>query len=149
MIYRYPAGAPLRYEYTARFEKSKQLFREDMLDDRDIILVEGSLDCIWLHQLGWRGALATLGIMVSDWQVRRLSLIADSVTLMFDNDEAGSAGTQRAVAKLTTPVFVARYSRAFKDPQACPTEEVHRALRERVSANRWLAEGGLNEGKLQ
>lgn len=96
-----PAPGEPKY-LNSHFEKSDVLFGEDHLpfECRDVALVEGPLDAMWLAQNGIP-AVATLGGPPSAWQAAQLAKRYWSVTLAFDNDRAGRQSAQRAAALLS------------------------------------------------
>lgn len=65
--------------------------------DRTLIVVEGYLDCIALHQAGFENAVASLGTAFTDDQAKELTKYADGIFLCFDGDAAGSAAAAKAV----------------------------------------------------
>jgi DNA primase len=65
--------------------------------DRTLIVVEGYLDCIALHQAGFENAVAALGTSFTPEQAAELRKYADYVFLCFDGDAAGSAAATKAV----------------------------------------------------
>ena len=65
--------------------------------DRTLIVVEGYLDCIALHQAGFKNAVAALGTAFTPEQATELRKYADYVYLCFDGDAAGSAAATKAV----------------------------------------------------
>jgi hypothetical protein len=95
-----------------------------------LILVEGALDAIRLHQMGFNNCVATLGASVSGAQVRKaLSLRPKRIYLMFDKDSAGAGCTLKAgVLFKTAPILVCRYPKGRSDPAEMNREEVQRSL---------------------
>ncbi|MDR2666475.1 MAG: DNA primase [Endomicrobium sp.] len=65
--------------------------------ERKIIILEGYIDTIIAQQFGVAGAVATLGTAFNQNHVKLISRYSDSVTLLFDSDEAGRAATQRSL----------------------------------------------------
>ncbi len=65
--------------------------------DRTLIVVEGYLDCIALHQAGFKNTVAALGTAFTAEQATELRKYADYVFLCFDGDAAGSAAATKAV----------------------------------------------------
>ena len=63
---------PSKYMYSAGFEKSNHLFGAYKHKNTQgvIVVVEGILDCIWLHQNGVTSAVALLGVTCSEKQMR-------------------------------------------------------------------------------
>lgn len=73
------------------------LARKAAQNDRTLIVVEGYLDCIALHQAGFRNAVAALGTSFTAEQASELRKYADYVFLCFDGDAAGSAAATKAI----------------------------------------------------
>jgi DNA primase len=65
--------------------------------DRTLIVVEGYLDCIALHQAGFENAVAALGTAFTAEQATELRKYAEYVYLCFDGDAAGSGAATKAV----------------------------------------------------
>jgi len=83
-------------------KKSRVLYGEYQLPaEVDTLYVcEGSLDTMWLDQLGYN-VVGLLGASISEAQVRRIAnLRAKKVVLVLDNDDAGENGTRKALTKL-------------------------------------------------
>ena len=73
------------------------LARKAAQRDRTLIVVEGYLDCIALHQAGFENAVAALGTSFTAEQAAELRKYADYVYLCFDGDAAGSAAATKAI----------------------------------------------------
>ncbi len=65
--------------------------------DKSLILVEGYMDAISLHQAGFDNAIACLGTALTSEMAHLLSRYADEIILSYDADEAGQKATQRAI----------------------------------------------------
>ncbi len=65
--------------------------------DKKLILVEGYMDAITLHQHGFGNAIACLGTALTSEMAHLLSRYAEEVILCYDADEAGQKATQRAI----------------------------------------------------
>ena len=65
-----------------------------------LILCEGYMDVVALHQAGFPQAVACLGTALTKDQALLLSRYADEVVLSYDADEAGQAATQKALRVL-------------------------------------------------
>ena len=65
--------------------------------DKSLILVEGYMDAISLHQAGFTNAIACLGTALTSEMAHLLSRYADEIILSYDADEAGQKATQRAI----------------------------------------------------
>lgn len=73
------------------------LARRPAAKDRRLIVVEGYLDCIALHQAGFEYAVASLGTAFTSEQARELTKYADGIFLCFDGDTAGNDATAKAI----------------------------------------------------
>ena len=65
-----------------------------------VILVEGQMDVISLHQAGFTDAVATLGTAITDEHALMLSRYVEEVLVCYDADEAGQKATRRAIDTL-------------------------------------------------
>ncbi|MBV8355293.1 MAG: DNA primase [Candidatus Eremiobacteraeota bacterium] len=73
-----------------------------------LIVVEGYLDCIALHQAGFEAAVASLGTSFTAEQAAELRKYAENVFLCFDADAAGAAATAKSVDVLIAAGLHAR-----------------------------------------
>lgn len=62
-----------------------------------IIVAEGYMDVIALHQAGFTNSIACLGTALTQEQARLVSRYAEEVILSYDSDEAGQKATKRAI----------------------------------------------------
>ena len=88
---------------TIIFNKRKNLFGLNFAKKTkqpNIILVEGNIDVVTLHQYGFDNAVASLGTSLTEEQVSLLSHYTEQVVLTYDGDEAGQRATQRAIPML-------------------------------------------------
>ena len=95
---------------TPIYRKREQLFGMDVaLDavrrDRHVVLAEGYMDVIALHQAGVQTAAAPLGTAFTAEQGAVLARHVDHATLLFDADAAGERATKRA-AEILAPYGV-------------------------------------------
>lgn len=85
---------------TLVFKKSSNLFAmnfaKNCKDDR-LLLVEGYMDVIALHQAGFTNAVATLGTALTQEQAQLMSRYVSEVVVSYDADEAGQRAAQRAI----------------------------------------------------
>lgn len=68
--------------------------------DRKLILCEGYMDVISMHEAGFPNAVAALGTAFTTEQVNLLARYCDEIYLSFDSDEAGQRATARAIRML-------------------------------------------------
>lgn len=106
---------------TLVFNKSRNLFALNLAKKSKsgyIILSEGNIDVVSLHQAGFDSAVASLGTSLTPEQARLLSRYTNQVIIAYDNDGAGIKAAQRAIGileKLDLKVKVLRLNGA-KDP---------------------------------
>jgi len=72
---------------------------------RTIIIVEGYMDCISLHQYGFSNVVASLGTALTINQAKLLKKHVDTVIISFDADIAGKAATLRGLETLRNEGF--------------------------------------------
>lgn len=87
---------------TPVYTKGQHLFalnvaRRASKPNRTLIVVEGYLDCIALHQAGFDNAVASLGTAFTAEQARELRKYADFVYLCYDGDAAGEGAATKAI----------------------------------------------------
>ena len=82
------------------FNKRKNLFGLNLAKkskENSLILVEGNIDVVALHQYGFDNAVASLGTSLTDEQAALITRYAEQVILIYDGDKAGQNATQRAI----------------------------------------------------
>ncbi|WP_343253512.1 toprim domain-containing protein, partial [Ligaoa zhengdingensis] len=62
-----------------------------------LLLAEGYMDVIALHQAGFENAVATLGTALTDEQARLMSQYAKQIIIAYDSDGPGQTATKRAI----------------------------------------------------
>ena len=77
----------------------------------NIILCEGNLDVVTLHQAGFDNAVASMGTALTQEQLRLLSRYTKELVLCYDNDNAGQQATQRALDLLNNSEFTVKVLR--------------------------------------
>ena len=71
----------------------------------NMILCEGNLDVVTLHQAGFDNAVASMGTALTTEQIRLLGRYTKELVLCYDNDNAGQLATQRALELLNNSEF--------------------------------------------
>jgi DNA primase len=104
----------------------------------EIVVVEGYMDVIGLHQAGIRNAVAPLGTALTEDQIRLLWRIAPEPVLCFDGDVAGQRAALRAVVRalpLLTPGYSLRFAfiPAGEDPDSMVRRQGADAVRKVLS----------------
>ncbi len=88
---------------TPVFSKSHNLFGLNLAKKSKagyIILVEGNIDVVSLHQAGFDSAVASLGTSLTGEQARLLSRYTKEAVICYDADTAGRKAAQRAIPML-------------------------------------------------
>lgn len=84
---------------TVIFKKSRGLFAMNFAKATkrpQLILCEGYMDAIAIHQAGFDNAVATLGTALTPEQARLIAQYTSEVVISYDSDAAGQKATQRA-----------------------------------------------------
>ena len=74
----------------------------------NMILCEGNIDVITLHQAGFDNAVASMGTALTTEQTKILSRYTKELVLCFDNDTAGQLATQKNIEMLKDSEFTVR-----------------------------------------
>ncbi len=85
---------------TIIFNKRKNLFALNLAKKSKmgyLILVEGYMDAVALHQYGFDCAVASLGTALTEEHATLLTRYTNQVVLIYDGDEAGQRATKRAI----------------------------------------------------
>ena len=88
---------------TPVFSKSRNLFALNLAKKSKngyILLTEGNIDVVSLHQAGFDSAVASLGTSLTPEQARLISRYSGEVVIAYDNDTAGQKAAQRAIGIL-------------------------------------------------
>lgn len=102
------AGAEPKYlnsPETRLFDKGSTIFnfaraRKSAFDRGEVIVVEGYMDVIALHQAGFANTVATLGTAFTERQMELLWQLAPEPIVCFDGDRAGEAAAARAIDRM-------------------------------------------------
>jgi DNA primase len=95
---------------SAIFNKSRLLYayhlaRDSVYRRREIIVTEGYLDVVMLHQAGFTHAVATLGTALTSEHLPLLRKGEPKVFVAYDGDKAGRAAAFKAAKLLSTSGF--------------------------------------------
>ena len=85
---------------TIIFNKRKNLFGLNLAKkskENSLILVEGNIDVVALHQYGFDNAVASLGTSLTEEQAALMTRYAEQIVLLYDGDQAGQNATARAI----------------------------------------------------
>lgn len=115
------------------FNKSDVVFglnKAKLHCDDTLIVCEGELDCISMHEKGWQNTVAIAGSELSDEQALLLRDNCDRVILFFDNDEAGDRATRTYARQLEPHLHVSIAGTMETDPAAAHSDMIYNALNE-------------------
>ncbi len=120
------------------FNKRKHLYALNFARtarDGYMILCEGYMDVISMHQAGFTNAVASLGTALTEEQCRLLRRFTDEAALLYDSDEAGRMAAQRAIPLLKDAGISARVVELSpsKDPDEFLKTSGAEELRNRIS----------------
>jgi DNA primase len=87
---------------TALFHKGRELYglyetRQARVSLKRLLIVEGYMDAVRLHQSGIQYAVATLGTATTPEHLKRVFRLVSEVVFAFDGDRAGRAAAWRAL----------------------------------------------------
>lgn len=102
------AAKYMNTQETAVYSKRRVLYGLNLAKKskrENIILVEGNIDVVMLHQAGFDNACASMGTALTTEQIKLLSRYTKELVLCYDNDSAGKAATQKALALLNDTDF--------------------------------------------
>ena len=103
--------------------------------ERYLILCEGYMDVITMHQAGFTNACASLGTALTSQQASLLRRFTSEVLLLYDSDGAGRAAALRAIPILKDAGISARVVplSPYKDPDELIRAEGAEGLKKRLS----------------
>ena len=122
---------------TKIFDKSRNLYGLNLARisrKKNLIICEGYMDVIALHQAGFNNAVASLGTAFTPLQANLMKRYTDEVLISYDSDEAGTKAALRAIpilkeAGLSTKVI---NMKPYKDPdefiKALGTDEFQKRI---------------------
>lgn len=89
---------------TEIYHKSKVLFgyyqaKQSILDKKNVVIVEGNMDVIMLHQSGFANTVGVSGTACTDEHIKLIHRLTDNCILAFDRDTAGVSAIHKTAAK--------------------------------------------------
>lgn len=119
---------------------------------KDIILVEGYMDVIAMHQAGFETAVAPLGTSISETQINMCWKVCDNPIICLDGDSAGKKASFRWLDKIMPMLIPGKSFRFARLPQDSDpdvlllngrSDLVDSALRNAQSLSDWMWEGAF------
>lgn len=134
---------------TMLFKKGEMLFGYDMASREsrnagNIIVAEGYMDVIALHQAGFSTAVAPLGTAITEAQLKLLWRAVAEPVICLDGDSAGARAMKR-VADLALPLLKPGFSLKFvtlpkgEDPDSLIKKSGAAAMRQAIAGARVLS----------
>lgn len=126
---------------TKLFDKSRNLYGLNLARRSrrpNMIICEGYMDVISMHQAGFDNAVASLGTAFTSQQASLLKRYTDEVLLAYDSDGAGVKAALRAIPMLKEAGLRARVidMKPYKDPDEFIKNMGMEAFEERLSKAR-------------
>ena len=122
---------------TMIFDKSRNLFGLNYAKNSRVgymIICEGYMDVIAMHQAGFTMAVASLGTAFTTGQAMILKRYTDEVILSYDSDEAGTKAALRGIGILKDVGLKGKVLdlRPYKDPDEFIKNEGKEAFEQRI-----------------
>ncbi len=129
---------------TTLFHKGRELYglyeaRQSRVALKRLVVVEGYMDTVRLHQYGIPYAVATLGTATTPEHLKRVFRLVSEVVFAFDGDRAGRAAAWRALQQALPEAREGREMRFLflpegHDPDTLVGEEGREAFEERLAS---------------
>ncbi|HTT01151.1 MAG TPA: DNA primase [Steroidobacteraceae bacterium] len=127
---------------TVLFHKGRELYglyevRQSRTPLKRLLVVEGYMDVVRLHQFGVPYAVATLGTATTPEHLKRIFQLVPEVVFAFDGDRAGRAAAWRALQNALPEAVEGRELRFLflpdgEDPDTLVAKEGREAFEERL-----------------
>lgn len=121
------------------FDKGSILFgfyfaKNAIRQNDQVLIVEGNMDVIMMHQFGFDQTVGTMGTALSDHSTRLLSNMTKNIYLGMDSDDAGKKAMKRINADFMSHAILPKYLNfsPAKDPDEFLLTEGRLALIERI-----------------
>ena len=114
-----------KYKLPPGFRKSLEIFNVERAfkepEDEPLVIVEGFVGCMLMHQHGHRKVIALMGSSMSDVQekfIREHTNRNSRIVIVFDEDESGQEGRKDVAVRLSKFAFVKTHVFAEENYQA-------------------------------
>ncbi len=135
---------------TVLFHKGRELYglyetRQARINLKRLVIVEGYMDTVRLHQAGIQYSVATLGTATTPEHLKRIFRLVSEVVFAFDGDRAGRGAAWRALQHALPEAREGREMRFLflpegHDPDSLVGEEGREAFETRLAAAEPLSE---------
>lgn len=137
------------------FIKNQQLYGYHIAKrsrSKQIILVEGYLDVISMHQAGFDGTVAPLGTAISEHQINMCWKMCDNPVIALDGDNAGLKASFRWIDKILPTLQPGKSFKFARLPQDSDPDSlilndqsdiIYEAVQNAISLSDWMWEGAF------
>ncbi len=141
---------------TEIYKKSEQLYGYNLArksKSRQIIISEGYLDVISLHQAGFDGAVAPLGTAISPSQIHMCWRVCNNPIIALDGDAAGIKASYRWIDRILVELEPGKSFNFAALPQGSDPDllvfnnqisAITEAVKNAVPLSQWLWDGGFS-----
>lgn len=141
---------------TEIYKKSQQLYGYNLArkgESRQIIISEGYLDVISLHQAGFDGAVAPLGTAISAAQINMCWRVCNDPIIALDGDSAGIKASYRWIDRILEHLEPGKSFKFAALPQGADPDilvyndqisAITEAMNNAIPLSQWLWEGGFS-----
>lgn len=141
---------------TEIYKKSQQLYGYNLArkgKSRQIIISEGYLDVISLHQAGFDGAVAPLGTAISASQINMCWRVCNNPVIALDGDSAGIKASYRWIDRILTYLEPGKSFKFATLPQGSDPDllvynnqisTIREAMNNAIPLSQWLWDGGFS-----
>ena len=123
------------------FDKGNILFgfnfaKKHIREKDSVLVVEGNMDVIMLHQYGFKNSVATQGVALSANSIKLLGNMTKNIILAMDSDPAGIAAMGKINQALLSDGLIAKFLSfsPFKDPDEFLINKGSLALQELIDS---------------
>jgi hypothetical protein len=123
-----------KYLYNKGLKRKTILFNLNNAKAYDSVIVcEGSLDCLKIHQAGFKNCVATLGAKVSQEQISLIRKFFDTVIVFSDDDEAGRSMRDDIITGcLGKEILLMQVPEGFKDPGDLTEQQIQQCFQSKI-----------------
>jgi DNA primase len=128
-----------KYKYSKGFPRGKLLLNlHNAKAYSSIIIVEGSLDPLKVHQAGFPNVVSTMGSNVTNGQIKMLNKYFNQIIIFSDNDSAGEGMKSALVSQLARKdIYLVQYTGPEKDAGEMSEDQIVDIISSRVPYLEW------------
>lgn len=134
-------NAKPKYRYSKSFPRKDILFNlNNAKHYSSVIVVEGSLDAMSIHQAGFPNVVATLGANVTDEHIKLLNSHFNEIIIFYDNDQPGHSMRDRIIKECPMKqVMVVNYGNLeAKDPGDLEADQIADMIAGSIDVLSWI-----------